>query len=108
MIMMGSWMKINSDETEKHENWSDRGDETGYNHNGEFEWERIGENKIRIKEKGVPKVWRKLGINYKRKMGEPNWQSLNLNQKKFGQCLRYQFVLMFRLMPKPMKPIFLQ
>lgn len=57
MMIMGSWMKINSDGTGKYESWSEGDDETGgYNYSGEFEWKRIGEKKIRIKENETEKI----------------------------------------------------
>ena len=57
MMIMGSWMKIKRDGTGKYESWSEGDDETGgYNHNGEFDWKRIGENKIRIQEKDSEKI----------------------------------------------------
>ncbi|MDO5979139.1 hypothetical protein [Flavivirga spongiicola] len=57
MMIMGSWMKIKFNGTGKFESWSEGDDETGgYNHSGEFDWKRIGQNKIRIQEKGSSKI----------------------------------------------------
>ncbi|BDD08264.1 hypothetical protein FUAX_06960 [Fulvitalea axinellae] len=54
MMIMGSWMRINPDGTGNYRSWGigDEGCEH-YDFTGEFEWERIGKDKISIHEKGA-------------------------------------------------------
>jgi hypothetical protein len=83
IMIMGSWMKINTDGTGKYESWSKGDDETGYNFNGEFEWERIEKNKIRIKEDGAEKV-EEIEYKLEKKNGRIELSSLQPELEKFG------------------------
>ncbi|MCK7591629.1 hypothetical protein M0G43_13660 [Subsaxibacter sp. CAU 1640] len=84
MMIMGSWMKINSDGTGKYESWSEGDDETGgYNYSGEFEWERIGEKNIRIRENETEKT-EEIEYKLERKNGRIELTSPQPELEKFG------------------------
>lgn len=56
MIVMGSWMKINSNGTGKYESWCNSGDEGGYHYKGKFKWVRIEKKTITIQEYNSDKI----------------------------------------------------
>lgn len=90
IMIMGAWMKINTNGTGKYENWS-KGD---YNYNGEFEWERIGKNKIRIQDKGSEKIeeikykLEKINGRIELTSSQPELEKFEINAFwKFGQIM---------------------
>lgn len=47
-MIMGSWIKFNSNGTGEYESWSNSPGDLGYNYDGDFLWSRIDNNKIEI------------------------------------------------------------
>ena len=56
MIVMGSWIEFRKNGTGSYESWSTADDETGYNYKGDFNWKRLGKNRISIQEMNSEKV----------------------------------------------------
>lgn len=104
-MIMGSWMEIKPNGTGRYESWHNSKDDTSYSIKGEFNWNRIDQNRIHIQENDTVKS---VEIKYKiiRKNGRIELTSNDPELEKLGIDSFWRFgQVMFKNKSNPMKKI---